>query len=102
MLHRLVRRSDAPFASLKDGVGFAMKIMKCDYLKRVITSTEQGISAKLTSKMLYAIELSVTLGIYMEATSGFLCEEVVFSGLIDLESKVKKTKEYTGTGVNYF
>ena len=38
MLHRLVKTRDAPFASLKDGVCFAVEIMKCDYLKRVITS----------------------------------------------------------------
>ena len=37
------------------------------------------------------------------ATSGFLCgEEIVFGSLIDLGSKVKKTKEYAGIGVKYF
>ena len=77
--------------------------MKCDYLKRVITSTKQDISARLTGEMLYAIDLLVALRIYMEAASGFLCgEEVVFDGLIDLGSKVKKTKEYAGIGVKYF
>ena len=65
--------------------------MKCDYLKRVITSKKQGISARLTGEMLNAIDLLVALRIYMEATSGFLCgEEAVFGGLIDLGSKVKK------------
>ena len=53
--------------------------------------------------MLNAIDLLVALGIYMDATSGFLCgEEAVFGGLIDLGSKVKKTKEYAGIGVKYF
>ena len=65
MLHRLVNRRDAPSASLKDGVCFAVEIMKCDYLKRIITSKRQGISARLTSEMLYAIDSLVALGIYM-------------------------------------
>ena len=63
----------------------------------------QSISARLTGEMLYAIDLLVALGIYMEATSGFLCgEDMVYGGLIDLESKVKKTKEYADIGVKYF
>ena len=44
MLHRLVKRRDAPFASLKDGVSLAVEIMKCDYLKRVITSKVSQIN----------------------------------------------------------
>ena len=103
MLHRLVKRRDAPFASLKDNVLFAVEIMKCEYLKWAISEPKQGISARLTGEMLEALNLLVTLRIYTEATSDFVCgEEAVFGGLIDLGSKVKKTKEYAGIGVKYF
>ena len=52
--------------------------------------------------MLSANDLLVAYGIYIEATFGFLCgEEVVFGYLIDLGSKVQKTKEYAHIGVKY-
>ena len=46
MLHRLVKRRDAPFASLKDKVLLAVEIMKCEYLKRAISEAKQGIIIK--------------------------------------------------------
>ena len=42
------------------------------------------------------------IGIYIEMTEDLSGDEIiVFGGMIDLGSKIKKTKEYAGVGVKY-
>ena len=50
--------------------------------------------------MLHAIELLVIMGMYKEMCGNLIDgEDIVFSGIIDNGSKIKKTKEYAGISI---
>ena len=83
------KKRDSPFSSLKDSVQFSVDVLDCEPLQQVLTSGE--ISHWRTDEMIDAIYSLVILGIYGEMIGGLeIGEGIVFSDLMDLQSKVKK------------
>ena len=95
LLDHIIKRRDSPFSSLKDAVKFSIKVLDCKSLQQVLKSGGKGISHQKTDEMIDAIYSLVILGIYSEMTGGLeIGEDIVFDGLMDLGSKVKKCKDY--------
>ena len=83
------KKRDSPFSSLKDTVQFSVDVLDCEPLQQVSTSGE--ISHWRTDEMIDAIYSLVILGIYGEMIGDLeIDEDIVFSDLMDLQSKVKK------------
>lgn len=102
MLHRIIKRRDSPYSSLKDAVLFSIKILECHSLKHILTKELKGVSHRKIEEMIAAIHSLVLLGIYVEMVDGLENgDTIVFGGSIDLGSRVKKTKEYAGVGIKY-
>ena len=100
LLHRTMKRRDAPFASLKDSVMFAADVLECTTLKRYLEKS--GVSATRIVEFTKALYQLAILGIYVEMTEGFTEDESIVFGLAtDFGSKVKKTKNYAGFAVKY-
>ena len=98
--HRAIIRRDSPFSSVKDTVLFNIHHLQCDTLKRLL-SGESGVSQRLIGELIDAIHGVVLLGIYVEMCDGTRDGEIVYSGMIDNGSKIRKTKEYAGVGVKF-
>ena len=102
MLHRIIKRRDSPFASLKESVLLSIDILGCDSLKSLLKEDMKGTSNRKIDEISTCIYNLALLGIYTEMSEGLNeNEEVVFGGAVDLGFKVKKTKEYAGAGVKY-
>ena len=102
MLHRCIKRRDAVFSSLKDNVLFCIEVLNCKSLKYLIKEEKKGISNRKITELMNCMYNLAILGIYIEMTENLTDHEViVFGGIIDLGSKIKKTKEYAGVGVKY-
>ena len=102
IVHRSVMLHQSPFSSVKDTVLFDIKQLECTKLQRLVDQ-DSGISMRRIGEIVDCIDRVVTLGIYKEMVESFRTPEelIVFSGLIDNGSKVKKTKEYAGVGVKF-
>ena len=102
MLHRTIKKRDAIFSSLKDSVLFCIEVFDCQSLKCLLKSGTKGISnRKIRELITYVYSLAI-LGICVEMTEDLNVDEIiVFGGMIDLGSKIKKTKEYVSVGVKY-
>ena len=98
-LHRIIKRRDSPFASLKDTVDFNINVLGVEILKCLLNSDGRGISHGSINNMINAIYYLTLLGIYFEM-AGHLSpgEKIIFGGMIDMGSKIRKTKEYAGVG----
>ena len=99
LLHRTIKRRDSPFSSLKDTVAFNIEVLGVDIF-RCLLKNGKGISHGSISEMITAIYYLTLLGIYCEMASHLNAGEVIlFGAMIDLGSKLKKTKEYAGVGI---
>ena len=70
LLHRLIKRRDSPFASLKDkdAVRFQSEMMGCSALKQLLHG-DRGLSGRRIGQLIQSIFDLVFLGIYIEMTN---------------------------------
>ena len=102
MLHSTIKRRNAVFSSLKDSVLFCIEVLDCQSLKYLLKSGTKGISNWKIRELITCVYSLAILGIHIKMTEDLSGDEIiVFGGMIDLGSKMKKTKEYAGVGGKY-
>ena len=90
--HRIIKIRDSPFSSFKDNVSFAIEMLHCNALKFLLRG-DKGVSIGFIRDLIHAVYLLVILGIYKEIAEHLKSgEPIIFGGMIDLGSKVKKTR----------
>ena len=98
-LHRVIKRRDSPFSTMKDVILFNIDILQCKQLRGFLSGSK-GVSHGLIKDMIIAIYNLTLLGIYREMAAHLRPgEPIIFGGMIDLGSKMKKIKEYAGIAV---
>ena len=98
-LHSIIKRRDSPFSNMKDIVLFNISILQCKQLSCFLRGNK-GVSHRLIKDIITAIYYLTLLGIYCEMAAHLRPgEPIIFGGMIDLGSKLKKTKEYAGVAI---
>ena len=62
LAHRIIKRRDSPFSSLKDAVLFSIQSLDCTQLLPLLKNGTKGVSHRLITEMIDAIHNLTLLG----------------------------------------